>query len=757
MTARDLDAIYDAKFFAEYDDPAQVKDIRRAADGLVDVFLPKSVVDVGCGPGLLLARLKEKGVDHVWGIDGSMAAIDASAGSVGEDMSVFDLTEPATILQSFAGVRTYELVVCTEVAEHIPAEHADTLVRHLAELCEDGGHIAFSAAPPGQGGHDHCNEQPLYPYWVDKFAKFGFAVDEDKTPALRRAWSGMDKCWWYAQNAVVFRRSVPYVLEHVAVLKIEDARTRDWKVCENVVGETCDAVEPGGVVEHFWQSLPGGVFTFPDFYSWVVEKVFGAHRPVDPILRLVEVGVFGGQSAAYLAVEALRYQKARGRDPYFTLDLVDSSADYPLDKAVENLAPVRSVIGKAHSELSHLAARHYDDGSLDFVFIDASHLYEDVGRDIDSWLPKVKIGGTIAGHDFTDWPGMGVVRAVSERFERCEVFMGNSTAPGAHGRYWPCWSVTVTGQVLETWRARGFGKEKAVRTDLVSVVVPCHEQSQYLVECLESLRRQTYGYYEVVIVTGDDESLRVASEWQRQYEKDFNEGREVRIVSGMVKGRADAVNAGAAFAKGRYVCTIDADDWVDPDFLEKMVAASPDGERYSLVTCSMERFGKRSGRQAIGLAGRPRTAELSENFFLVCSLFTRELWSLVGGLENSIFGYEDWDFWIKLSQRRDVHLGEVPEYLFHYRVHDGQGSTFCYENDAVLKACMHLLHIDFYGAPRAEDIRALATCSLAAKEKLLERAEWFPGDDRVGVRIFRKILLDDKIRAAFEATDQARR
>lgn len=63
------------------------------------------------------------------------------------------------------------------------------------------------------------------------------------------------------------------------------------------------------------------------------------------------------------------------------------------------------------------AAALIDDASLDFAFIDADHSYEGVRADIRAWLPKVKPGGLLCGHDWSAaFPG--VVRAVSEAAER---------------------------------------------------------------------------------------------------------------------------------------------------------------------------------------------------------------------------------------------------------------------------------------------------------------------------------------------------
>lgn len=62
------------------------------------------------------------------------------------------------------------------------------------------------------------------------------------------------------------------------------------------------------------------------------------------------------------------------------------------------------------------AAKRVNDNSLDFVFIDADHSYEGCLRDIDLWLPKIKDGGMISGHDFDHPDFPGVRTAVCERF-----------------------------------------------------------------------------------------------------------------------------------------------------------------------------------------------------------------------------------------------------------------------------------------------------------------------------------------------------
>jgi len=66
---------------------------------------------------------------------------------------------------------------------------------------------------------------------------------------------------------------------------------------------------------------------------------------------------------------------------------------------------------------SQKAANLITNESVDFVFIDAQHDYESVKRDINSWLPKIRLGGLICGHDYEpNFPG--VIQAVDEKFKR---------------------------------------------------------------------------------------------------------------------------------------------------------------------------------------------------------------------------------------------------------------------------------------------------------------------------------------------------
>ncbi|HYH79684.1 MAG TPA: class I SAM-dependent methyltransferase [Longimicrobium sp.] len=159
-----------------------------------------------------------------------------------------------------------------------------------------------------------------------------------------------------------------------------------------------------------WEQVPGW-FDWPRFYEEQVHAL--PHGGV-----VVEVGVFLGRSLVFLA----QAMKAARKD--LRLFAVDTFVGSPSDPAVlhhvsahggslraafeRNLAAagVADAV-TVLAESSTRAAREFADGGVDLVFLDGDHAEDAVAADLLAWLPKVRPGGTLAGHDIDTYPTVG--------------------------------------------------------------------------------------------------------------------------------------------------------------------------------------------------------------------------------------------------------------------------------------------------------------------------------------------------------------
>jgi SAM-dependent methyltransferase len=157
----------------------------------------RRIVDVGCGTGALLSELRDRGV-KVTGLEYSKAALKICQ-KRGLDVLRFNVED-----EEFPQIGEFDVAVCFEVAEHLSAKFADSLVALLVHLAP---RVVFTAATPGQGGGaDHVNEQP-HEYWISKFAQRHFQLHTDLTVEWRRHWEKAGVSDFYSKNVMVFERS----------------------------------------------------------------------------------------------------------------------------------------------------------------------------------------------------------------------------------------------------------------------------------------------------------------------------------------------------------------------------------------------------------------------------------------------------------------------------------------------------------------------------------------------------------------------
>lgn len=162
-------------------------------------------------------------------------------------------------------------------------------------------------------------------------------------------------------------------------------------------------------MEHFYTTIDGW-FTYPNFYSEMVAKFPSGST-------FIEVGVWKGRSLAFLATEIINSDKEiklHALDTWDGIGLpgveITETPDEIYNSFLTAIEPVKSHI-IIHRGFSHDLISTFPDESFDFIFIDASHDYENIIQDIKDWFPKLKKGGILAGHDIQFEP---VRRAVTE-------------------------------------------------------------------------------------------------------------------------------------------------------------------------------------------------------------------------------------------------------------------------------------------------------------------------------------------------------
>jgi predicted O-methyltransferase YrrM len=186
------------------------------------------------------------------------------------------------------------------------------------------------------------------------------------------------------------------------------------------------------MIEHFYESIPGW-FNFQDIYKEQVERARDG-------AVFVEVGSWLGRSTAYMAVEIANSGK---QISFFAVDtwrgspaeqyqaVVREMGGTAYEAFLENMerGSVRAMVTPMVG-LSALSARAFNDREVDFVFLDAAHDFHSVRADVRAWLPKVRVGGVIAGHD-ANCPGL--MNAVREYIRAGEIeYTGTSWVHRVH-------------------------------------------------------------------------------------------------------------------------------------------------------------------------------------------------------------------------------------------------------------------------------------------------------------------------------------
>jgi glycosyltransferase involved in cell wall biosynthesis len=234
---------------------------------------------------------------------------------------------------------------------------------------------------------------------------------------------------------------------------------------------------------------------------------------------------------------------------------------------------------------------------------------------------------------------------------------------------------------------------------LVSIVIPLYNQGEFLSDSVGSVLSQTYKNIEVIIVedgSTDGTTPDIADKFQSNI---------VRVIHKKNEGLAMARNTGIEDSKGEFVIPLDADDKLDPTFVEKTISSIQENNNIAVVYTDQMFFGEEN--KIMEMKDFDFSYLLVQNHVSVCSLIRKSMFEKVKSVNgvgynpNMKFGYEDWDFWISVGELggefRCVH-----EPLFHYRKRASSMSSNTLKNHEYLVSVMFENHKETFSKYQKE-------------------------------------------------------
>tara|TARA_R110000868_G_scaffold14457_5_gene67370 strand:- start:21930 stop:22766 length:837 start_codon:yes stop_codon:yes gene_type:complete len=199
-----------------------------------------------------------------------------------------------------------------------------------------------------------------------------------------------------------------------------------------------------------------------------------------------------------------------------------------------------------------------------------------------------------------------------------------------------------------------------VNDELVSFVIPCFNDSQFIEQSISSALNQTYPHIEIIVV--DDGS----NEQTKAVLKKL-ESRVTKLITQENQGQSKARNVGIKEAKGKYIVTLDSDDFFEPTFCEKAVVIFQQNKSVKIVTCQANLIFDKADTYVFIPYGGVISNFLNHNDALGTSMYKKADWEFCDGYDVSMRqGFEDWEFFIRILENGGI-AEVIQEPLYNYR------------------------------------------------------------------------------------------
>ena len=211
-------------------------------------------------------------------------------------------------------------------------------------------------------------------------------------------------------------------------------------------------------------------------------------------------------------------------------------------------------------------------------------------------------------------------------------------------------------------------KEKFSYEPLISILVPVYRTpEEFLMQMIQSVRRQTYGNWELCIANADPSDENVVRILKTASKKD----ERIRVTEVPEnEGIAQNTNAAFAIAKGAYIGLLDHDDLLTADALYEVVKALNQKERPAVVYSDEDKVTTDLSEHFQPFMKPDFNKDLLRSNNYICHFFVAEkqLVEEVGGFRGAFNGAQDYDLILRCTEKAE-HITHIPRILYHWRVH----------------------------------------------------------------------------------------
>ena len=195
---------------------------------------------------------------------------------------------------------------------------------------------------------------------------------------------------------------------------------------------------------------------------------------------------------------------------------------------------------------------------------------------------------------------------------------------------------------------------------LLSFIIPCYNHGDFVEETVNSiLQIEDRSKYEVIIVddgSTDENCIRILGEQQK---------KGVKLIRQINSGLGKARNIAIEQSKGKYILPVDADNKLKPAYFFRSIEMFETDPQIGVVYSDVWFFGEKEFRRK--MEPHSISHQFIQNKIDACAAFRKEVWEQVGGYQEQMIGYQDWEFWAAVSSLNYWKFYHLRDIGFEYR------------------------------------------------------------------------------------------